>query len=160
MGGWFEKIAPGAFSGVLAGSDIRALINHDPNMVLGRSKAGTLACRDDNTGLSIEITPPDVGYANDLLISMQRGDIDQMSFAFIVSDANWDETRDGMPVRTITGFQELFDVSVVTYPAYPTTSASVRSNSEIFADYATVQPPENKAGAEIRAKKLNLRGKI
>ena len=160
MGGWYERIAPGAFSDVLAGADIRALINHDPNMVLGRSKSGTLTCREDNTGLNIEITPPDVGYANDLLTSMQRGDIDQMSFAFIVSDANWDETRDGLPVRTITGFQELFDVSVVTYPAYPTTSASVRSNSEVFADYESVQPPDNGAGAEIRAKKLILRGKI
>lgn len=128
LGGFREQIAPGAFADAIKQDDIRALFNHNPDHVLGRNKAGTLALREDDTGLFIEITPPDTQLARDLVISMERGDITQMSFGFRVraNGYNWAEDADGTVVRTLTAVR-LFDVSPVTYPAYPQTDVAVRS---------------------------------
>ncbi len=123
--GFREKIAPGAFAPALGKSDIRALLNHDPNFVLGRTKNGTLRVREDETGLAVEIDPPETGWADDLLVSIGRGDISQMSFAFRVGEDSW-ETVEGINIRTILTFGEIFDVSPVTYPAYPETDVSLR----------------------------------
>jgi HK97 family phage prohead protease len=123
--GFREKIAPGAFASALGKSDIRALLNHDPNFVLGRTKSGTLRVQEDETGLAVEIDPPETGWADDLLVSIGRGDISQMSFAFRVGEESW-ETVDGIDIRTILSFDEIFDVSPVTYPAYPDTDVSLR----------------------------------
>jgi HK97 family phage prohead protease len=123
--GFREKIAPGAFKNALANSDVRALLNHDPNFVLGRMKNGTLRVREDEAGLAVEIDPPETGWANDLLVSIGRGDISQMSFAFRVGEDSW-ETVDGINIRTILSFDEIFDASPVTYPAYPDTNVSLR----------------------------------
>ncbi|QQK75087.1 HK97 family phage prohead protease [Salicibibacter cibarius] len=126
LGGFREKIAEGAFTRTLQeGSDVRALMNHDPNYVLGRNKSGTLKLEEDGRGLRMEVDPPDTGWANDLRTSMSRGDINQMSFGFMVDRDNW-EVQGGQNIRTLEEV-ELFDVSVVTYPAYPETSANVRS---------------------------------
>lgn len=127
-----EKIAPGAFADALRISDVRALINHDPNYVLGRTKAGTLNLVEDEIGLRYEIDPPETSFAKDLLVSITRGDINQSSFAFTVSPDNetWDESGQ-VPVRTIHKFDEIFDVSPVTYPAYNSTSVGVRSIVDI-----------------------------
>lgn len=128
LGGFREQIAPGAFAGTLQTADIRALFNHDSNIVLGRNKAGTLRLSEDNTGLSIEIDPPDTSAARDLIVSMKRGDINQMSFGFrTISDA-WAKTN-GEWVRTLLEV-DLFDVSPVTYPAYSSTDIAVRSMNE------------------------------
>lgn len=153
MWGFREIIKPGAFSEAIGSSDVRALINHDPNLLLGRNKAGTLRMVEDDTGLSIEIDPPDTQAARDLLTSMSRGDIDQMSFGFTVRDAHWNDTHDGLPVRTITKIDRLFDVSVVTYPAYPATQANVRSMQEIFDEY---QPPVQPSVNDVEILKLKL----
>jgi len=130
LGGFREKIAKGAFDEAIDSSDVRALINHDPNLVLGRWLNGnpknTLELRDDKFGLRVFIKPPNTTYANDLKEVMERGDVSQMSFAFTVSDDEWLE-KDGEVIRTIRKIDRLFDVSVVTYPAYPQTDASVRS---------------------------------
>lgn len=123
--GFRERIAPGAFRPALGKSDIRALLNHDPNFVLGRTKNGTLRVREDETGLAVEIDPPETAWADDLLVSIGRGDISQMSFAFRVGEESW-ERVDGTDVRTILSFDEIFDVSPVTYPAYPDTDVSLR----------------------------------
>jgi HK97 family phage prohead protease len=81
--GWFrEKIQPGAFADTIKEADIRALWNHDPNYVLGRNKSDTLQLREDEKGLAVDITPPDTQWARDLMTSMKRRDINQMSFAF------------------------------------------------------------------------------
>lgn len=124
-----EKIAQGAFAGVIPKSDIRCLFNHDANFVLGRMAAGTLNVTDDAKGLYFENTPPNTSIANDLMVSIDRGDVNQCSFAFTVADDgdDWDETADGMILRTINVFDELFDVSPVTYPAFTDTNAQVRS---------------------------------
>ena len=120
-----EKISPGAFTPALGKSDIRALLNHDPNFVLGRTKNGTLRVQEDKTGLAVEIDPPETRWADDLLVSIGRGDISQMSFAFRAGEESW-ETVDGVDVRTILSFDEIFDVSPVTYPAYPDMDVSLR----------------------------------
>ena len=145
--GFRERIAPGAFAPALGKSDIRALLNHDPNFVLGRTKNGTLRVREDETGLAVEIDPPETRWADDLLISIGRGDISQMSFAFRVGEESW-ETVDGIDIRTILSFDEIFDVSPVTYPAYPETDVSLRDGLDaaiVRAGLRTQMQPEDTA---------------
>ncbi len=125
---FYEVIKPGAFKRALAnGADVRALLNHDANFVFGRTKSGTLALAEDETGLRADITPPDAQWARDQMESVKRGDVDQMSFAFRVMPGGDTWQMDGNDlVRELTDV-ELFDVSVVTYPAYPETTVAVRS---------------------------------
>lgn len=128
LGGFRERIAPGAFADALKTDDVRALFNHNPDHILGRNIAGTLRLSEDSEGLRIEIDPPDTQVARDLIVSMRRGDITQMSFGFsvVMSDQIWEEKEDGTVERTIKR-ASLFDVSPVTYPAYPQTEVAVRS---------------------------------
>ncbi len=86
-----EIIAPGAFSGTLGG-DVMALIGHDRNRVLGRTTAGTLRLREDDTGLAVEIDLPDTTDGRDLAVLIERGDVSGMSFGFVVTKQRWDET--------------------------------------------------------------------
>jgi hypothetical protein len=127
LGGFREIIKPGAFKKSLT-NDVRALIDHESGKVLGRSKAGTLRMVEDDKGLRVEIDPPDTTIARDLLESMRRGDIDQMSFGFFVKSDNW-RKQDGENIRELEEV-DLFDVSIVTFPAYPATSVHVRSLTE------------------------------
>jgi HK97 family phage prohead protease len=124
-----EEIAPRAFRKSMKENDIRALFNHDTNVVLGRNKAGTLRLSEDDTGLAYEIDLPDTQAARDLWTSIDRGDISQSSFAFdpvkelrTEADADAGET---MPLFTVKEAR-LFDVSPVTFPAYETTDVSAR----------------------------------
>jgi len=129
MGMFKEEIAPGAFDDVL-GDDVRALFNHDPNFVLGRTTSGTLELSIDAEGLRYDIDPPDTQTVRDqVLAPLQRGDITGSSFAFRVAPDGdeWREEPDGLIVRTITRFSRLLDVSPVTYPAYPDAGAAARS---------------------------------
>jgi HK97 family phage prohead protease len=125
LGGFVERIAHGAFTRAIHQDDVRALFNHNPDRILGRNKSGTLRMSEDGTGLRVEIDPPDAQWARDLMSSMARGDIDQMSFGFSVDDDQW-EKRDGKTVRTLKAVS-LYDVSPVTYPAYLDTSIALRS---------------------------------
>lgn len=127
LGGFRERFLPGAFTNVLKDADVRALINHNPTLILGRTKANTLSLRQDDTGLWMEVTLPDTQYARDLAESVKRGDIDQMSFAFSVLKDDWAYADDGTVRRTVIELDSLDDVSPVTYPAYPQTSVSARS---------------------------------
>ena len=134
--GWYqERIAKGAFDKCIAGSDVRALINHDPNLIIGRKKANTLMVSTDDHGLRYVINPPDTSYAKDLVVSMKRGDIDQSSFAFTVNSAGeqWEMDSDGVYKRTIKEVSYLYDVSPVTYPANADTNVYARSKDEIEA---------------------------
>lgn len=125
--GWFrEVIRPGAFEKALESSDVRALWNHNDDYVLGRTKSGTLSLRQDDVGLWIEIEPPDTQWARDLMLSIERGDVDQMSFAF--SDVTDRTTDDGdVVLRELLEIRALYDVSPVTYPAYEDTEVFLRS---------------------------------
>jgi len=127
--GWFrEKIEPGAFGASIGSDDIRALWNHDSNYVLGRNKSGSLMLVEDLHGLKIEIDPPDTQWARDLMVSMERGDVSQMSFGFQTLTDRW-ELQDGKEIRTLEKVK-LFDVSPVTFPAYPDTEVGLRSLEE------------------------------
>jgi hypothetical protein len=124
-----ERIMPDAFRDVLD-NDVRLLLNHDPNHVLARTKSGTLKLSQDAVGLRIRAELPDTQTARDLAASMKRGDIDGMSFAFEVDpDDVKREERDGYELDTVYRVKRLYDVSVVTYPAYPAASANIRATS-------------------------------
>ncbi len=130
--GFREKIDPGTFLESIGKDDIRALFNHDPNHVLGRNKANTLTLREDDVGLMMENTPPDIEWARGLVETIKRGDVSQQSFSFITLDDAW-ETIDGDNVRTLKRVQ-LFDVGPVTFPAYPQTDVSARSLEALGVD--------------------------
>lgn len=127
IGGYFvERIAPGAFSRAIQQDDVRALFNHDPNFVLGRNKSGTLTLREDEKGLHYTIVPPDSQLVRDLVMTpIGRGDVSQSSFAFRTRREEWEDKKDYW-LRTLLEV-ELYDVSPVTYPAFPTTDVGLRS---------------------------------
>jgi uncharacterized protein len=131
IGGWFtEEIAPGAFSKAIAeNGDIRALFNHDWNNVLGRTKAGTLRLSEDDRGLKFEVDLPNTSVARDLVESLKRGDINQCSFGFIPTVEEWDYSVE--PAHRIIKEVDLFEVSVVSIPAYEDTEVSLIRNKEI-----------------------------
>jgi len=139
LGFFREKIAPGAFAKTIQEADVRALWNHDPNYVLGRTKSGTLKLAEDDKGLAVEIIPPDTQWARDLTESIRRGDVDQMSFGFQVVKEEW-EGDGNNPVRVLKEVK-LFDVSPVTFPAYTATDVQVRSLLSILRDYLLTEPP-------------------
>lgn len=124
--GFREVIRPGAFKRTLdRKSDVRALWNHDPNFVLGRTRSGTLKLREDDHGLHVEIHPPEAIWARDFVETVRRGDVDQMSFGFkVVKDKFTGE--DDRVLRELVEVN-LFDVSPATFPAYPQTELQVRS---------------------------------
>lgn len=122
-----ERIASGAFTDALkAKPDVRLLFNHD-GMTLARTRSGTLELSEDDKGLRVWARLAPTQTARDLRMAMQRGDIDQMSFAFTIAEDSWHEDHDTEEVeRTIVRVDELFDVSVVSFPAYPDTTAAIR----------------------------------
>jgi HK97 family phage prohead protease len=136
LGGYVEQIEPAAFDGCDM-SDVRCLFNHDDNHVLGRTTSRTLVLRRDGNGVNFDCDPPDTNCARDLITSMDRGDIDQCSFSFTVppGGAVWSEDKAaGVTVRTVKKISRLYDVSVVTFPAYPQTSSEVRTSAEILSE--------------------------
>lgn len=136
--GFREKINPGAFQrSINEGADVRALWNHDPNYVLGRTSAKTLSLMEDSKGLKIEIKPPDTGFSRDLMVSIERGDISQMSFGFRVVKDQWEEKEDEN-IRTLLDV-DLFDVAPVTFPAYKGTSIQSRSLAERDLDIEGIE---------------------
>ena len=126
--GFIETIDPHAFDAVMSKNpDVRCLFNHDDNHVLGRTTAGTLKLSVDARGLAYECQPPDTNFAKDLLVSMRRKDITGSSFGFIAKRDQWTEMPDGSIQRRILEFDELLDVSPVTFPAFLAATSGVRS---------------------------------
>jgi len=124
---FIEQVAPGAFSRSLSSrNNIPMLLNHDPSKPLAATRAGTLRLQEDSTGLLVDADLPPTSYGRDLSISMQRGDgFGAMSFGFSVPQGGdqWDSERSRRTLNEV----RLHEVSVVTFPAYPSTVASVRS---------------------------------
>jgi len=130
LGGFIERIAPGAFNDTDF-SQCRALFNHDNNFVMASEKSGTLTLEIDERGLKYSFEVPASGVFYDQVYApIQRGDIDQSSFAFTLDwtgkNDHW-ENIDGTVVRTILNIDAVYDVSPVTYPAYQDTSVSARA---------------------------------
>ena len=127
LGGFTERIKAGAFDEALEISDVRALKNHDPNLLLGRTTSGTLKLSVNSVGLKYEVDPPDTTTGRDTIEEIRRKDITGNSFSFTVAEDDWKYNEDDTVQRTIIKFGELFDVGPVTYPAYPDTTVAVRS---------------------------------
>lgn len=135
LGGFREQIMPGAFAPVLNKQpDVRALFNHDPNLVLAGTRNGTLGLSEDAAGLAYEArVSPSIAstyYGGSLKAMLGDGLVTQSSFAFRVAAGgdSWDEDPDsGALIRTIREFSGLYDVSPVTYPAYPAADSGLRA---------------------------------
>lgn len=137
-GPFLERIQAGAFARTLReGADVRALVNHDRNLVLGRNKAGTLRLIEDRKGLHVEIDPPDSPVGRNYVESVRRGDIDGMSFRFYPVIQKFDDGYDP-PVRTLIDV-DIDDVSLATYPAYLDTEAGVRCFEEHRRSVARIE---------------------
>lgn len=143
-----ESVAPGAFSDTL-GNDVRALIDHESRLVLGRSRAGTLELQEDSRGLwgRIKINRADSDAMN-LYERVRRGDVDQCSFGFDITAEETDYRDDGSVHWTIRGIN-LYEVSVVTFPAYEKTSVSARKR-----DYEEIRKRQVQTWRDAMRKKL------
>lgn len=150
-----EKVVKGAFSQTIKEDDIRALFNHDPNYVLGRNKADTLQLKEDDKGLFVRIIPPNAQWAKDLIVSINRGDITQMSFGFIVELDRW-KFENGIDVRELLKVK-LFDVSPVTFPAYSETECGIRTQKEIYKKRQAQKQEQEKIENEKHKQKLVLK---
>ena len=160
LGGFREVFAPGAFDGIVGrhrndprgGLDVVALFNHDENQVLGRTTSGTLELNVTDRGLAYTITPPDTQLGRDLLTLIRRGDITGASFAFSIDPTDgerWDPGENGTMVRTVTKVKNLYDVSVVTRPAYPSSTAALRS-LQAWKAQATPEAPAQPPADDVR----------
>ena len=126
LGRFDEVIEPGAFSRALSeDQDVRALIDHDSGRIIGRTKNGTLELREDAKGLHSRITLPDTQEGRDLATLIDLGTLDAMSFGFIVKGDRW-EKQEGRNTRHISDV-DIYDVSVVAFPAYADSSVALRS---------------------------------
>ena len=153
IGPFMESISRGAFDNVLE-NDVRALINHDPSLVLGRTSAGTLELTSDDVGLKYRVKLGNQQYATDLYESIQRGDISQSSFAFTIKDQTWSEDRSSRKVNEVA---QLLDVSPVTYPAYKEATVVAREEEEEAKEIRTAEvKPSEKIKSKLKKKKMNL----
>ncbi len=152
MMGFREIIRKGSFLESIAQDDIRALWNHDTNIVLGRNKAKTLRLSEDGQGLKVEIDLPDTQAGRDAEISIARGDVSQMSFAFLVKTGGdrWFE-EDGEDRRELTALG-LAEVSPVTFPAYLDTDVSLKGlrSSGLDLEHLSQALARADAGHELR----------
>ena len=137
LGGFREKIAKGAFAKTIEKAVVRLLINHE-GLPLARTKSHTLALAEDDEGLRFEadldLSDPDVQR---IIPKLRRKDLNQMSFGFYTVSDKWEHPAGKNTKESIRTLLEidLYDISLVTYPAYPQTSVSVRSAQEIYDSY-------------------------
>jgi HK97 family phage prohead protease len=190
-----ERLAPGAFrAAVDAKQDVTMLVQHDGDKLLGRTASGTLQLKDDAKGLAFRCSIPDTQLGRDTHELIKRGDLNACSFSFMLGerDSDWadedidddeydpaddaedkKEKRKKTLVRTIRNVPKLYDVSVVTRPAYPNgTSVVARTDdsecrmewvpkeisARLFDEF--VQPPTQAASDEKRARRRNLLNSI
>jgi uncharacterized protein len=156
LGGFRERIAKGAFGESVLKDDVRALFNHDANYVIGRNKSGSLRLLEDSKGLYFEAEAPETQWARDLAVSVNRGDINQCSFGFYALEDDW-QIEAGEDIRTLKRCQ-LFDVSIVTYPAYAQTSASIRSIAEARKQEIEKLEEHRRKSDDVLKLKLKLYG--
>lgn len=151
-----EVIRPGAFERTLKeDGDVRAFLDHDSGRIVGRTKAGNLSLREDDKGLKIELNPIDTEDGRKAIEWVRSGVVDGMSFGFFTVRDQW-STKDGKSYRELIDV-DLFEVSLVAFPAYTGTSAGIRaaeqrSQEEIFKEYSD----RVKQQREFRARKIRL----
>lgn len=157
LGGFREKIQPGAFRNSIANPNIMALVDHMPDRLLGSSQTGRVKVVEDERGLGTEITPVMTSYARDVEALLDAGEKTKMSFGFRTISDKWEKV-DGEDIRTLLEV-DVFDVSIVTNPAYPATDVAVakRALDEFRREDRTEEPepePDQKApaGEEYDAK--------
>lgn len=163
LGGFYERILPEAIDNVIERSDVKLLLNHNEERgILGRSRngKGSLKLTPDEKGLNFRTKAPKTALGDEALEYLRRGDATQCSFAFTVPEGGdmWEKREDGSYLRTITKFDRLYDVSILTCtPAYEATSVSCRSFDEFKAHEAEelrkAQEEEAKRQAEEEAAK-------
>lgn len=125
--GFWEEIDPHAFDRALnEDQDVRLLVDHVPSNILARSSSGTLRLSTDRRGLVTEADLAPTSLGRDMTVLLERGDVNQMSFGFEPVAFEWSETPNGEELIRLTDC-DLFDVSIVTFPAYETTDAQMRS---------------------------------
>lgn len=140
--GHWETLARTAFDEALKGTpDVKALFNHNPSMVLGTTRAGTLQLEVDDVGLAFEVDLPDTSYARDLKELVARDDIRGCSFGFLPGADTWSRAKDGSQLRTHTSVKALMDVSLVSYPAY--------EGTEVHLRHVDFQPPTRTARSQL-----------
>lgn len=164
LGPFRERIDPGAFTDTIKNADVRALFNHDSHYVLGRTRSGTLELSEDEIGLAMVLRPPDTGVVRDMVITpIDRGDITQMSFGFVPIDSRWEE-KEGQVIRILQKV-DLFDVSIVTFPAYPDTEVALRSleqwrnnpgRGDASAAAAAIQSARRTREIQLKQKRLEM----
>lgn len=152
IGGYFyEVIKPGAFAAAIGRDDVSFLIEHG-GLPLARTRSGTLVLTEDSHGLKIDTTldPADPDVAR-IVPKMKRGDLDKMSFGFYATRQEWDESGD-IPIRTIHE-ATLFDVSIVSNPAYHGTEIALRSLQDIRNDHSALNI---RAASKLLGMKVSL----
>jgi HK97 family phage prohead protease len=132
LGGFIEKVKPSAFNKTIREADVRALWNHDPQYVLGRSGAGTLELSIDQSGLYYRSLLPNTSYAKDLAALLERRDVRESSFTFFNINDSWDTTEEGYPQRSLIEVG-LIDVAPVTFPAYPDATSGVARRNALMS---------------------------
>lgn len=130
LGGFVEEISPEALENCDM-SDVRLLINHDPSYVLGRTTSETLTLTVDEIGLRFDAVLPNTSYAKDLYENIRLQNVNQCSFGFILNEDgdSFEKRDDGLFKRTLNSIRSLFDVSIVTYPAYNSSDVAVAQRS-------------------------------
>jgi HK97 family phage prohead protease len=129
--GWYDEEMTSDVFASADMNDVVALFNHDANMVLARTKSGTLKLKITGSAMEYEFEAPNTTLGNDLLEMVKRGDVYQSSFAFSVEKEDWQENMGGKPKRIIRSIKKVYDVSPVTYPANPDTMVAKRSYEEV-----------------------------
>lgn len=143
-----EQVGRRAFNKTIKEHDIRALFNHDPGVVLGRNRAGTLRLSTDDHGLVYEVDLPETQQARDLWTLIDRGDVTQSSFAFDVVKQQVSEGDEGeLPLRTLKEVR-LYDVSPVTFPAYEDTEVEARARAVLESITAELRATTEEPPAE------------
>lgn len=150
LGGFRERILPGAFADSLKKPNVVALVDHDPQKLLASTKTGRVRLAEDERGLATEIEPVDTSYTRDVLNLLRAGEKQSMSFGFRTIKDTW-ERVDGEDVRTLHKV-DLFDVSVVTSPAYTATDVGVATRSHDA--WAANQRPDM---ADVEARLIRYR---
>lgn len=146
-GRWVE-FATGSFDDALAKSDVRAFVNHDTTLLLGRQSNGTVSLTADRVGLNYAIDLPDTSYARDLKVMVERGDLTEMSFGIFPGKTRRTTASDGVGVILHTAVKDIFDISPVSLPAFGGTSAALHSAS---IDGETVRSQLIRARARARS---------